>query len=119
MAQEERLVNNLEYKRIQAQIERRKIASPVDGIVTELFKHEAELVTAVDPRVLMLVQLDPLCVTFSVTTRQAAELAAGKPVKLAFPDPPAKAEGQIEVISPVTDKASGTVKVKVIIPNPK
>jgi RND family efflux transporter MFP subunit len=119
LAQEDRLINGLECKRIQAQIDRRKIASPVDGVVTELFKHEAELVTAIDPRMLVVVQLDPLCVHFSVGTSQAASLAPGQRVKLSFADPPAKAEGIVEMISPVTDKASGTVKVKVTLANPK
>lgn len=119
LAREERLLASLECKRVEAQIERRMLRSPFDGVVAAIHRRESEQVTALEPAVMTLVQLDPLCVHFSIPGGQAAALAAGQQVKLLFAGAPRKAQGRIEWVSPVTDKASGTVKVKVVLANPQ
>ncbi len=63
-AKEEQIIKELEYARIQTQIERRKIISPIDGIVTKIHKEVSEYVAATDPIVLTLVQCGRLKIVF-------------------------------------------------------
>ena len=118
-AQEEQLIRKLEYAKIKAQVERRTIRSPIAGVVTKLHKEEAEFVAPNDPQILTIVQLDPLRATFSVSPIQAVRLSKLQKVRVSFTDLPQSAEAAVEFISPVTDAESGTVRIKVIIDNPK
>jgi multidrug efflux pump subunit AcrA (membrane-fusion protein) len=44
-------------------------------------------------------------------------LRAGQTVQLSFPDLEKSAEGRVELISPITEAESGTVRVKVLLDN--
>jgi RND family efflux transporter MFP subunit len=116
-AQEKAAIDQLEYKKIEAMIERRQIRSPIDGVVIRIFKDEGEFVAASAPTVLTVVQLDPLRVVFSVPTSQAAGLKVGQKVPLLFLEADRRAEGQIEFVAPLADAESGTVRVKVLLNN--
>jgi RND family efflux transporter MFP subunit len=116
-ATEKRKIDELEYRRIAALIERRILKSPIDGVVTRLYKEEAEFVGGTTSPLMTIMQLDPLRITFSVPGEQAQSLRAGQPVALTLPDADRSAVGQIEFISPVTEAESGTVRVKVLLKN--
>ena len=116
-AKEEQKIKELEYARIGTQIERRKIISPIDGIVTKLHKEVSEQVAATDPIVLTLVQCDRLTVIFPVATSEVNRFSVGQKVAVNFPGDTTAAKGSIETVSQVTDPESGTVRVKVIIDN--
>jgi RND family efflux transporter MFP subunit len=117
-AKDQQTVDKLEYKKTAAMIERRKLRSPIDGVVTRIYKDEQELVAGNAPTVLTVVQLNPLRVTFSVPTAQGLALKAGQSLPLVFPETSAKVTGKVEFVSPVTEAESGTVRVKVLIDNP-
>jgi RND family efflux transporter MFP subunit len=116
-AEEQHQLDRLEHKKIEAMIERRILRSPIDGIVLKIHKEEREFVSANNPAVFTLVQLDTLRVTFGVPTAQAASLAVGQTVRVAFPETGARADGKIEFIAPLTDAESGTVRVKILLDN--
>ncbi len=118
-AREQLAVDALEFKRTEALIERRTLRSPMDGIVTRIYREEREFIMASSPSVLTVVQLDPLRIVFSVPMVQSTSLQLGTTVPLALPDLHAKAEGTIEFVSPVVDAESGTVRVKVLLANPR
>ena len=115
--QENQTVDALEYKKTETMIERRSLRSPIDGVVTRVYKEEKEFVSTSSPTVLTVVQLDPLRITFSVPTHQAVGLKVGEKAPLIISETGAKAEGTIELVSPVTDAESGTVRVKVLLDN--
>ncbi len=118
IAEEELVLQQLECKRIEAQIQRRQIRSPVDGVVSEVFKEVGESFLSSDPKVMTIVQLNMLRARFSVSPRQAENLESGKAVQLTFPDSGDKpALANVETISPVMDAKSGTVQVTVLIDN--
>ncbi len=71
-AQDMQRIKELEFARIQAQLDRRTIRAPCEGIITETFKEEGEYVGAGDPRLMNLVQLDPLTATFDVSRASRA-----------------------------------------------
>jgi RND family efflux transporter MFP subunit len=116
-AKEDQKIKDLEYSRIETQIERRKIISPIDGIVTKLHKEVSEQVAATDPVVLTLVQCDRLKIVFPVPATEAARFSVGQKVSVNFPGDFTAAKGLVEVVSQVTDPESGTVRVKVVVDN--
>jgi RND family efflux transporter MFP subunit len=116
-AREEQELKTLEFQRIQMQLAQRKLVSPIDGIVTRILKDRGEFVTLNDPVVLKVVQLDPLLAVFSVPVKPCKELKVGGPVALMIGEPPVKAQGIVEFVSPTADPQSGTVRVRVRIPN--
>ncbi len=118
-AKEEQKIKELEYTRIGTQIERRKIISPIDGIVTKIHKEVSEQVAATDPIVLTVVQCDQLKIIFPVAAAEVGRFSVGQKVSVNFPGESTPAKGSIESVSQVTDPESGTVRVRVVIDNPK
>jgi len=116
-AKEEQNIRELEYTRIETQIERRKIISPIDGFVTRIHKEVSEYVAATDPVVLTIVQCDRLKIMFPVPAAEAPRFSSGKKIAINFPEDVGAAEGLIEAVSQVTDPESGTVRVKVVLDN--
>ena len=119
-AEEDLLIKKLDYKKIEAQLERRILRAPIDGVIAKIQKEEGEYVAPHDPYVLTLVQLDPLLATFPLSNSQTAQLTIGTKVLLRPMDAgdPQKGEsvlmeGRVDFIAPVTDAESGTVRVKV------
>ena len=118
-AQETLVVRKLELERIQIELERKVVRSPLKGVVTKVHREVGEFVSPNDPVVVTVVQLDPLLATFSLRPAQASQLQQGRSVQVMFAlsDTPVRAE--VELVSRVTDARSGTVRVKVRIPNAK
>jgi RND family efflux transporter MFP subunit len=118
-AAEKQKTDELEFRRIAAMIDRRILKSPIDGVVTRLYKEEADYVgTSVNP-VMTLMQLDPLRVTFSIPNAAGQALRPGQSVALMLPESEQNAVGQVEFVSPVSEAESGTVRVKVLLKNPQ
>jgi RND family efflux transporter MFP subunit len=116
-ATEKRKIDELEFRRIAALIDRRILKSPIDGVVTRIYKEEAEFVGATSTPLMTIMQLDPLRITFSVPNSHAQALRVGQSVALSLPESKRRAVGQVEFVSPVTDAESGTVRVKVLLKN--
>ena len=110
-------VRELEFERIKAQIELRLVRSPIDGVITEIYKDVGEYVAPTDPIVLNVVQLDQLLAVFSVPSHLALGLKPKQSARVRIAKSKTAANGTIEFISPVTNAQSGTVKIKVRIPN--
>lgn len=114
---EELAVRELEYARIQHQINQRVFRSPIDGVVIRIYKDQGEFVAPTDPVVMNVVQLDPLTCVFSVPSTIASGLQTEAVVSLQISEARLPVKGTIEFVSPVTDAQSGTVKVKVRLSN--
>ena len=116
-AQETLIVRKLELERIRLELDRRTIRSPLRGVVTKVHREVGEFVAPNDPVVMTVVQLDPLLATFSLPPAQAQQLRPGRSVPVQFASSETPIEGEVELIAPVTDARSGTIRVKVKIPN--
>ncbi|EMI21351.1 efflux transporter, RND family [Rhodopirellula maiorica SM1] len=114
---EELEVRRLEYERVKAQIKQRRIESPIAGVVVEIRKEQGEFVSPTDPVVMQIVQLDELKAVFSVPLDVAASLAVEQQVTLLVGHDAVPAAAVIEYVSPVADAESGSVRVKIRIPN--
>jgi RND family efflux transporter MFP subunit len=116
-AQEAQEVKELEFRRAEVLLARRRVTSPIDGVVIEVHKDQGEFVSPTDAVMFTVVQLDPLLATFSVPAPMASALVNGQSAAVDFETGGQQALGRLVYVSPVIHAQSGTVKVKVEIPN--
>ena len=114
---EELRIKSLEYQRIQAQLDRRKLRSPIQGVVTYVHKDQAEFISASDPVVVKVVQLDPLLVVFSVPAADAQNIQLDQELPVYVGQRTSPVMGIVEFVSPTADAQSGTTRVKVRLGN--
>jgi len=114
---EELAIRELEYARVQTQIEQRQIRAPFEGIVVRVDKEVGEQVSPTDPVVVHLVQIKTLKALFSVPVDAAQSLRPGHVLRLSIGNDRESRNGVIEHVSAVADAKSGTVSVTVRIPN--
>ena len=117
IAEEEAAVRMLERDRIAVQLRRRTVRCPIDGVVVECRKEIGEFVSPADPIVLTVVQLNPLRATFNVPEDLADRVVEGQRATVTLVASDEDVDAQVEFVSPVVDSESGTVRVRVRIPN--
>ena len=110
-------IKDAQIRKIEAQIESRTMRSPVDGVVTEIKRDLSEAVSAANPHVLTVVRVDRLICNLFLPPQHATKLRVGTTTPLRLLDESATENAKIEFISPITDSASGTVRVKFVIEN--
>ena len=115
-AEESLAADRLEVKKIEAQLLRRSIRSPIDGVVTEIHRDPGEFLSLTEPKLFTLVRLDRLRAKFFVPADQTTRLSLGQRVKLASAEEKSLT-GELEFVSPVTHAESGLVRVDVILDN--
>lgn len=116
-AEEQQRLKTLEYERIRVQIARRTVVAPSAGVVTEVLKQEGEFTAPNDPNLVILVQLDPLYATFDLAREEAARLEVDQAAEVQLQETGDRCQGVVEHIAPVIDAESGTVAVKIRLPN--
>lgn len=109
----------LDVTRMEHELERHSLLSPIDGFVTQVHKRPGEYVSANEPEVLEIVQLDPLQIRFFVPSALATELSPEQDATLWLPQLQDEVTGSIQRISLVIDPESDTVEVYVQMPNPE
>ncbi len=110
-------IKSAQVRKIEALIETRTVRAPVDGIVTEIKRGLSEAVSAANPHVLTVVQVDRLVVNLFLSPARAAMCKVGASVDLQLLEEKEKTVARVEFVSPVTDSASGTVRVKFTFDN--
>lgn len=117
-ASEEQQLKKLELAVIEAQLEEKKLRSPFAGVVIKVNRQKTELVGGTDQLPLMTIaQLDPLKAVFHLPQALTAAMAAGK--SLTLEGGVGTVTGEVEYIAPVINAQSGTVEVRVRVPNPQ
>ncbi|OUD13313.1 efflux RND transporter periplasmic adaptor subunit [Thioflexithrix psekupsensis] len=112
--------SSLEYNRLRAQIERRRLRSPFNGMVTQIIRQPAEWVGGQQADIMRIASVDPLRVTLHLPTAAALALKKDQMVKVHFPGLDfASQSAKVTFIAPITDASSDTVKIHVQFPNPK
>jgi RND family efflux transporter MFP subunit len=106
-----------EVKKIEAQIERRILRSPFDGVVTEVHREVGESTIGANNTVFTLVQLDQLKATIHLAEGEARGLTVGAVVSLVVGDEALSVPGKVLCVFPVNDPASNTVRVDFVIDN--
>ena len=114
---EELEIKQLEFRRIESQLEQRVVRAPIDGVVSDVLREPGEFVSPSDPTIARLVQLDSLLIVFSVPLAQRNHVAKGQTVTLSIGPTQEIAEGMVEHVSPTPDSSNSSVRVKVRLPN--
>lgn len=117
MVRDEIAQRELELKRIEAQLEQRRVRSPISGVVTRVYKDVGEFLSASDPNIVTVVQLNPLKIVFMVPQEFSNRFKLGQPASLSIGLERRSARGVVEFVSPVTDAQSGTRRIQVLLPN--
>jgi RND family efflux transporter MFP subunit len=118
-AEEEVAIRRLEAARIEREIEIRRLRSPISGVVTRKWKDPGEYVSPAEPIVATVVQLDPLVAVFAVPQSALVEVKPQSSVSIVIGDQAVETLGTVHFVSPLVDPRSGTLEVKVHVPNPK
>lgn len=108
----------LEMREAEEQLKRRTIRSPLDGVVMKRFYSAGEFVQ--DKPILSLAQIDPLRIEVAVPVRLYGRIRVGMIAQVEWESPlggelPAK----VTVVDPVLDAASGTIGIRLELPNPR
>ena len=106
----------LELRRAEAEVARRTIRSPINGVVVERLLSSGEFVN--ENAILKLAQLDPLRVEVFVPVARLGEIAVGMRAQV-MPEAPVGGvhEARVTVVNRVVDAASGTFGVRLDLAN--
>lgn len=105
------------YEEAKIRIQRMKLKNPIDGIVEEILVEVGESVNALD-NVVRIVRIDPLWIDVPVNLTKASTLKNGGIAKVTFPNPNSTSVvGKIINIAAVADAASGTLRIRIEVPN--
>jgi len=116
-AKDELKVHELEYKRIQKQLLRRKIISPINGVVTEIKRDVGELISMNQGSFIQVVDVSFLKMIIYVPFEQSMQLKVGESVSIEAEYVKGKHPATVKYISPIIDPASSTVKVELKVDN--
>lgn len=107
-----------ELREAEERLKTRTMQSPINGVVVERFLSPGEYV-AEDP-ILRLAQIDPLRVEVAVPVRHYRKVTVGMAGQVEWEAPGATARSAtVTVVDPVVDAASGTIGVRLELPNPR
>ena len=105
------------YEEAKLQIENMSLKSPIGGSVEKIDVETGESVDAL-ASALRVVQTDPLWIDVPVPLTQARSLKYGAVSRVEFPDPQKiSVEGMVIYMGAVADAASGTLRVRIQVPN--
>lgn len=117
LAHESVAAHAIEAEQIEAQIEQRTLRAPFDGVISRITRDIGASVTTNDGPLISVVKLDRLDLVVHVDHRRADGLTPGKVLTVEAVDRPVTGTATIEFVSPVTDASSGTVRVRLALPN--
>jgi len=112
-------LNKLELERAIVTLERRTIQSPLTGVIVKRFLSPGEFTSGGSP-VLKAAQLNPLRVEVIVPVSWLGKVSVGTQAEI-LPEAPMNSVhvARVTVVDPVVDAASGTVGIRLELPNPK
>jgi RND family efflux transporter MFP subunit len=114
----ESFLSRLELKQARAVLSQRTITSPINGIVVERYLGKGEFVGS-DP-ILKIAQLNPLNIEVILPIDAFGKVTKGMQAKI-LPQLPIGGEyaAKVVIVDRVVDAASGTIGVRLELPNPK
>ncbi len=116
-ATENKKIAQLNLELALAELERRTIRSPIDGIVVDRYSMVGESV--VERTIMKLAQVDPLRVELIAPTEYFGLIKKGMEVDI-YPERPANQsyKATVTIVDQLIDPASGSFTVRMALPNP-
>jgi len=116
-AREDLAHREIEWRRSVDQLRRRRVVSPISGVVAKTFVEPGEFVLPSDLTVIQVINQTSLIPQFNVPATDAMRIRVGQRVKVEFISLESTTFGVVETISPMIDGESGTIPVRVRIDN--
>jgi RND family efflux transporter MFP subunit len=108
---------NLSVKEVEERLKLRTLSSPIDGVVVKRHLSAGEYVQ--EQPVLELARIDPLQVEVVVPVRLYGKIRIGMRARIEWEGGVSSSrEATVTVVDPVVDAASGTIGIRLVIPNP-
>ncbi|MDR4506071.1 MAG: efflux RND transporter periplasmic adaptor subunit [Candidatus Scalindua sp.] len=95
-----------------------RIVSVVEGVVSSKYAEEGEFV-GIGQKLLEIVVLDPLKITFAVSEQELSYLFIGHEVEVTIPAIRKNISGKVRFISPVADPKTHLFNIELIVSNEK
>lgn len=118
-AQEQQEQQRLKTVEIDVRLAARRVNSPIAGIVIDVMKEPGEFVSPTEPEVATVVDLARLRASFFLPTELADAYSESMPVRLLLIESDMVVVGTIEHVSAITEAHSGSVRLDVVIENPR
>ena len=116
-AQEEQSLKQLELKRQQVMLERRRILTPVAGVIAEVRCRRGEYLSPGDAAVVRVVAKDKLLAIFNLPAPSAIGMRVGQTMAVRPLASARVVDGVVHSIAPAIDSESGTVAVRILVEN--
>ena len=107
------------YEEYRIRVENMQLKSPIDGRIEKVDIEVGESANALAD-VIRVVQIDPLWIDAPVPWADAMGLKTGMTARVQFAEPgkaASIAEGRLIFVAAVADAASGTLRVRIEVPN--
>ncbi len=112
---EKSLENKKKYALTKIQLDRREVRTPISGQVAQIHRKKGEFVSAANPIVVTIVQSNPIAAKFQVPIGNIHRYKVGNPVTVIVN----KKKFAAVVKSVGVTATSGTIQVRVTVPNDK
>jgi len=116
IATEQKLAE-LEFKERREQIRLRSIVSPIRGVIVDRYRNRGDLVK--QEKIFRIAQIDPLHVETVVPASYFGRIRIGQTYDVTPQLVGGKLKAKVSAIDRVIDAASGTFRVRLLLPNPK
>ncbi len=105
------------YDEAKLQIDHMSLKSPIDGTIEKIDVETGESANALESAI-RVVQIDPLWIDVPVPLAKTTNLRNGNTARIEFPEPDKMSiDGTVVFIGAVADAASGTLRVRIEVPN--
>ena len=117
IAELEHAQNQMKCEEAKIRVEKMALRSPIAGSIEKVEVEPGEGINALAD-VVRVVKTDPLWIDVPVPLGIGRQLTTGQNATVEFPDsPPASVQGSVTFVAAVADAASGTLRVRVEVPN--
>lgn len=107
----------LELNQKREQLKLRSIVSPINGVIVDRYRSRGDLVK--QEKIFRIAQLNPLHVEAVVPASLFRQIRVGQSYQVMLPLLGIKIMANVSNVDKVIDAASGTFRVRLLLPNPK
>lgn len=118
-AEEQLKMRVAELERYKLQLERRKIRSPMTGVISKIYHQPGEYITPGDPAIIRLLVMDRLYAVFNVPVEDVVGVQPGTDARIYLRSSGVTIDAKVSTVAPDIDGESGTVQIRVELDNAK
>jgi RND family efflux transporter MFP subunit len=119
VAEEERVLRQMDLERRRMDLERRQIFAPMDGVIADVYHKPGEYITPGDPAVVRLLAIDKLYAVFNIPVEEARYIRENSMAKIYLRGAQVTLDSRVSSVAPLIDGESGTVEVRFELDNAK